>query len=1200
MSIFKKRESSPFINLSATFDTRSNNQVLNIGDESTKLVCYSLENADEFKSYSVSTRNGTRDLSNGLVNTVWNLGTVFNLDGNPTTLPTGVNFQNVNFSVNPQTDSISNTFPSWGNIIIPSGNFNLYSGNVFVQGTESTSQVLNPEMLLPVEVEMYLYVMLQTPLPLSGISFMKDLTAPLNIRNIAMSGTYLGNTLPYPRLINSVNIFNDLPQPVAISDKTFINFGNYSGNSSINWNSDLIEIPFRFTAPYPVSSGNVYYIMPKFTLAPEATKARNFRIEATYTPVLPFQQPDDLYPNSILGQVSGVANNYFVTLLDPNNDITNTKLWLKTDIQDYLGATQVVVENPTVNLSDFAMLETGDTGPSGSQRIVISGSVINGLVAPPPVETTTAPFGQLMFIPSGLHTIYGGYFYANTYSGISFHNKQVTGIDNYAFYTRDLNTWNPNSYTVDYVLDISEISTSGGSISAGTYAISGISSIASFSGTYTFTNPVDIYVGGPNYNLEKIYGLFDTPVVISGNTNMPVLFSVKFLKQGTNELIDDYTLNYFNTTPTSVTNIISSPLLIGLNTGNMYSGTYLTNQIGDDELSWNQYNNGGSIGGIYDLGCGIITVPDENAITLIHDLRNPSSRNQKVIYGYSDKLAYSTFSTPEKSTWTTLWSGAAINNDALWSAITWNRNGNTLLLADQYAQSSGISWDTNYSGLAYHWGQRPTFSSSVVSSGTYSGASTLVSGTYNVLLAVSMQSGGFRASELMASGIQINNAGDWISISGLNMGQQYPFDLNLDATNVFVTDANGAVYFEATLFSGTSLSSTIYPQPIANNIDQVFIGQAINIASGLTVLNTLEPPRPEEYLTQQINRPPFKKVISFFTQVVAAGKSDEQATIFYSPPNEPTIWGLDGFYTGRLPLPDTDEKITGLEKFRQYLICFTTNKTFRIEFDATGGIPFSIVPINPIYGSVGFFATVPTDQGVYTLSTEGPIFCNGQSSVLIGQEILPWFLTLSHTQLEFCYALHNIPKSTITWSLGKEGTSENFALIHNYKEKSWIIRRGQAWNVGAIVRDQDDFEEIWIGDTLGEVKQDDVGDTDTDTLFDDGNNTSLLNPIQFFIETPWISLKDSNARKLYRFLSVDAEMVPNVNLKIQAYFDYETVPRYTRLIDLNSNNPNKRVNLGDSGRLMKLIITNVGVPAKVKVNKFRIDYQTLGDYKPSW
>ncbi len=582
-------------------------------------------------------------------------------------------------------------------------------------------------------------------------------------------------------------------------------------------------------------------------------------------------------------------------------------------------------------------------------------------------------------------------------------------------------------------------------------------------------------------------------------------------------------------------------------------------------------------------------------------MRNPSARNQKIIYGYSDKLAWSTFSNTSKNNWTTLWSGAAIDNDALWSAITWNRNGNTLLLADQYAQSSGVSWDTSYSGIGYHWGKRPTFTSSIIPSGVASGVSSLASGTYSILLAVSMASGGFRASELMASGVNVG-AGEWIAISGLNMSAQYPFDLNLNATNIFVTDGSGSLYYEATLYSGTSLSSIIYPQPIANSINTVYIGKSILAASGVTVLNSLEPPRPENYLTSQINRPAFKKVIPFFTQVVAAGKSDEQATIFYSPPDEPTIWGLDGLYTGRIPLPDTDEAITGLEKFRQYLICFTTNKTFRIELNESGGIPFNVIPINPIYGSVGFFAPVPTDQGVYTLSTEGPIFCNGQSSVLIGQEILPWYLTLSHTDLQFSYALHNIPKSTITWSIGKNpnNTSNNFGLIYNYKEKTWAIRRGQNWNVGAIVRDVDDFEQIWIGDTLGEVKRDDVGDVDSDTLFDDGGGNSLNKTIQFLIETPWLSLKDSSTKKLYRFLSVDAEQVPNVSLKIDAYFDYETAPRYTRYIDLDSNNPNKRVNLGDSGRIMKLIISNVGVPAKVKINKFKIDYQTLGEYKPSW
>ncbi len=240
-------------------------------------------------------------------------------------------------------------------------------------------------------------------------------------------------------------------------------------------------------------------------------------------------------------------------------------------------------------------------------------------------------------------------------------------------------------------------------------------------------------------------------------------------------------------------------------------------------------------------------------------------------------------------------------------------------------------------------------------------------------------------------------------------------------------------------------------------------------------------------------------------------------------------------------------------------------------------------------------------MGVYTLSTAGPIFCNGQSSVLIGEEILPWYLSLDHQDLQFSYALHNIPKSTITWSIGNDFTnsSSGFSLVFNYKEKSWVKRKGQAWNCGNIVRDQDDFEQLWIGDVLGEVKRDDVGDVDSEIIFSDGNGSSLTLPIQLTIETPWMSLKDSNTRKLFRFISTDAQQV-DANLKIDVYFDYATVPLYTRDLSLDNNNPFKRVNLGGNGRLVKFIIQNVGKASKIKLNKLRIDWQSLGDMKPSW
>ncbi len=1231
MSIFKKKESSPHINLAATFDQRSSNETLDLGDEVSRLVCFNLENADLFKTHAIQTRNGTQDLSNGIIGA--NSNNVVEFIYTSGTTLSGTSIPADIFAVLTTLQPSGDTYA--GMLIIPSGDLTISSGKFIslsdIPGPSNVipiTQLNDPQYYYDINFRVSLFSLNQVSYPASGAGFMSG-TSSHNLSNIAYSGNFAVGVNRNIQLVSNNTIINGDLVPVAMSELKPTNFGQYSQNSAIaSYSTAEQEIDWSFDAPYIMTSGNVYFMR----IEPHLTSGTAQRT-VMYRYIT---SPNENGINTIFAQEFPQSGNKVLM----NGAQNKTQLYSTT--YTYSGNVTNIVDNPVGTISAGVMISGGTYTNSPVYPLQFTKNTVpfSGATNTPPQNTDTVSFGQVMSIPNGIpqnsilffwfkipngiHSIFGGYIYANTFSGISifqFPNPNAT----ISHFKRNQDTFDPSNYSVNYVMTLSAIVNASGAMASGTYTILSASPVAVASGNYVFTNPMPDYYNpiiGPSGPLEKIYGIFNAPVSIAGQAGANnFLLTVDFYDIVTGLRLSDYT-----TFSNNGEQYIASPLITALNDGNRYSGTYVVSQ--NDNGQYVQFNTSTSPiadGHIYDLVCGLVETLDNNAITLIYDYQNSiNSATKKIVYGYQDKL--STFDNPEKENWTTIWSGAAIGDNNIWSATTTSN----LFFACQNAASSGVVWtsDPSYSGMAYDHGHRPnvTIQRAIHSSGN---ASLLPSGTYGVMLAVAMDSGGFRASKLLPSGIVIPS-GDYIEIDNLDtLRSQYPFDVNHTGdltTYVFVTEPDQSLYYLANLQDKASMSQlfgVVNPFPITGPIQfngsssgTTFIGSTPLSTSatymggnplggrysGVTVPAALDPTRPESYLTFQIDTPKFKKILPFFNQMIGVGKVDEAATIFYGPPEEPQIWGEDGLFAGRIPLI-ADEEITGIERYRQVLIVYTTNKTYRLENNTSGGIPFNTVPIDPAVGCVGMFTTVATGRGVYSLSVEGPTFCDGQSIEFIGQEILPWYLSLDHQQLIDSYALHDITKSTITWSIGNDdtNTSNNFALVYNYLNKSWIVRKGQAWNVGAIVRDNQEFNQTWIGDVLGSVKRDDVGNTDSESLFTDGDGNTATIPIQLNVETPWISLKNSSDKKLFRFLSVDAEQSSTEVLQIDVFFDYATVPQYSRLLSLDSTNPNKRINLGGDGRIVKFIIKNInnGAPQKVSLYKLRIDYQTRGEYKPA-
>lgn len=1178
---YKPIDSTPWINLAAQMDNRSNFQILNVDPNTKGITFVNLENADLFNSKSLSTRLGVVDIANGIINSNEEPTSIINLETN---LPSGTTQSYVSQIGAPAF------YDYIGLVIIPSGATNIYSGNITFRGVEST---YGDYLTAPVKLTMRLVALDQVSVPASGLGFMSGTSAaPKNIlHNIALSGNY--NVPPYPQYNpnQGTTLTTTLPNPKAVSDPQIVDLGAYTLSGS--YYSDPKTVAWKFTAPFQMVSGSVYFLQNYIELT-SGTTNRNYEIQSiSHSSV-------DISPNTSIGEEFF----YFGAPVNQANAVRNAggapKSWLKTNIYRYNTPSYILVDNPTAAYDFAAPLASGSfIGAPDYPDVVLSPSPFssfNGNNETPRVSTTTTEFGQVITIPSGTWTIYGSYFFGNTYSGVS--NTVVSAPIN--TYTRSKATVDPSNYNVGYYSYLSQITASSGTAASGTYVINNRTRLASYSGNNVFTSPIDLptsQVFDYNYNLEKLYSLYDNPITITVNSGTQYLLSFGFYDYNTKGPLTDYSV--FSISPYQ---FFLSPLKIGME-NNLYSGTFVYNKNLDGH-SFQQMNFSALNGGSIDLSCGLVYVASGNAITDIYDYRVGENRSQRVITGIRNELRSWQLRDPGNQT--VIYSGAAIGNNFKWSNSTYQN----LFIGHQYSQSSGVVWDQLYSGTANHFtqyhGQRPTFSLNQVSgvNGGIIGASGL---SVSVILATQMASGGLRASEPQTITIT-QPSGAYIQLSGTDIfapsaypsGSQYAFDVLPQATYVFATQASGSVYYLAGLVSAPNSGAAAWLNPLPNSGTFVGVsGVFINDVSNLTL--TQQVPQvinyDQQYLTNQVNTPKFKKTIVYKDYVLGAGDVDNPSRLWYSEQFTANIFGTDGVFTGFIDIDlNNGSPITGMEIYKDYLIVFKYNSCYRLTPTGDPSIPFTVIQVSSNIGSLGFFGNVATDYGVFGLSQFGPFLATQAGADTIGDEIIPFFKTLDHTDLTFAVGIHDRLRQQIYWSISSQNASpfKNFGLTYSYAEKAWNIRVGGMWNVAGIIGDEDNFNLLYVGDNLGQIQEISQGNTDQDVIFNDGLGTVVTRNISLQGETPWMSFGNSESLKQLRNFRINCDTSDQI-LQIDVYTDQDdSAPKYTRYIDMSVPVLQRVANLAGYFRTVKFVLTTVGDPSPVKLNAIQIAYQQLG------
>ena len=1143
------------INLAAKMDSRSNNEFMETAPNDVGLQLVSLTNQDLFYSKSLTSRQGTLDVSGGIINAVGTPVIIYNL----------VSGTAGGTKYTKEPVFLADKSPERQGMIINFGtgsNFNITNGTVYLQDCFQ-NPALAQEIGYDINIQVYLS-QINTELnaqPGSGVAFIDD----GGYHSLALSGNF--NTpffQQYPQLLNATNVNQNYDTtPAAISEITTVNFGNVytngSGTAALPYGSPILEVPFELSAPYPFQPNTPYYISITANNT-SGTSARNIQAMVMSDGV--DNVPNALYGNEFYsftpsGNFSSIIRNY-----SNNNLPSGSKAWLQSTIYQEVKPSDILLENTGVNFTLTAPIENAQLGYLPSPNNVTYQNAptnspfysFNPNITTLKVSTTGTPFGQIFTIPSGIHSINGGYIYANTFTG-----------NNYKFFGINKLPVDTSNYSVDYVTNLFLITGTNGGVGLNFNT----KLLTSYTGNYTFNNPNvyqdathDTAVSGINSNLEKVYSLFQNPVTINTTGNISVLLAWQFFDQSTGLPVSDYGARDARSGG-QLKIEFCSPISVGMynpqSTGTTDTFTYYNKNINAWDV-WDGYST-------KKLSSGLLSIPSGNAITSIYDYRVGDNSSQRVMYTQGPDLGYFTLDAPTSHT--IIYSSGVTDDQAKWSHSTFQNE----LFSHQYSEKSGICWDQIYSQPTGNWtqlhGLRPSFSGNSASipqtpHGTTISGSLYTTGiptgsNFNVVLATSILTGGLRASELISfsgtTGNTINIFGtqgqsegtypfDIFHVSGLSAsgittsGQsQYKFDVFSNGTYVFatqsttVTSGQNFTYFLAPLCDS---SGNAYPNPMPNNNTwnayAPFYSGNGNVGSGVYIyditfqgVNAQQVPQiinyAQTYLLNQVSTPKFKKTIVWNNIMWGIGDPENPSRLWYGQNGAPQIWGGAGddnygYYDIDV---DNGQYITGIEIFKNFMIIFKQNSTYSAQYTFTAGNPLNIQQISPTKGNLSIFSTAATDYGVFGLSQYGPVLATYYGTETIGDEILNDFQTLSHNDLIHSVVINDVAHQQLLWSITNSSISPDnqTGIVYSYAEKGWGFRKNGLWNSAGTIGNTDDFALLYIGDTYGQIKQINSGTYGEDILYVDTNGVNLSENINLSFETPWLNFGNSNDMKQY-------------------------------------------------------------------------------------
>ena len=1176
----KQVQKSQIINFAGKMDSLQNSEVVNLNPNENGIAFEYLENADLYYTKALKTRKGTEDIGCGIVNITMGSNNIVNTSS-------GLSVSGTTAGATTLFEFSGNTSFSYrGMIFVPSGNNVLKTLTLNVQNAEDASAYANlvaaGEQNLPVSIQAQLFMLNATPYPVSGLGAFSGTSGGVNniLHNIGFAGPF--NAPPNPKTVDATtSALSDTSSstfplgavPVAVGE-VLVDFGSLIWDGSY-FSSTRQDVDIKFAAPVVISSGIAYAFRfgnQVFGTLPRSTDMQTFTNTAT-----------DLGVNVRNARDTNIQaiNQYNWIPNGSNKTVPNVILTTQESVSF------LYPEHATADNSIPLPIKEGFDGTNISPY-VYPGTIYNS------GTYVSGPAVQAFENISGSHIWYGSYFHIGpnvipnnrpnfqVYVAYNSDGTLLTGTKTVGVYS--------NLYSVDvvtgsiaggdYIVTAKTLLASGTSIAELDYDLPAISN----QGTNQ-SGGLDIYIK-PSFRLQKVYTIFDDAATITASGNY--LLEQGLYDYNTGEDYADYVsgAGYFQSATRFAVDWINTPA----------SGAYMVNDyFGNNTTNMCQqfYNNplNDFTSKNFNMTAGLIDIPSGNAIVGLYDYRIGVARSSKIVYGQGGEIRYFDLDTPCKDTHTTIYSGISQNTNALMTFETYD----DLLFMHDYSQISGVCWNQTNSGTMIH-GLRPTAKITTVS-GTVGGA--IVSGTtYSLMVGNEYSSGGIRTTvfeNLIASGVSIS--GNFIQVSGL--ANQFAFDVPASQMYVYITAASGANYYLASAYSGTSTFSAQFDYPLASGTDVIYIPRLANINTDISFSETHD--LPINYALSQVDTPKYKQVKVFSDYLLGIGDPIFPSRLWYSEQYAPQIWGESFDYHGFAEIDkDNGQSLTGMARLRDFMMIFKSNSTYRCEFLGDTSAPFSITQISSKVGALGPFGLVSVGDTVYGISEYGIFQTNGATVEVISDPISLFLGDMDHADLAFAVAVHDMHEDKIIWSITNDNLSpdKNFGIMFNYKEGSFSIRKNGMWNAAATVYDDDNFDVLLGGDTLGQIHKLEVADVDTSILFADGAGSSSLKAISLTAETPWMSVLDSQIVKQLKFIDFNIEKT-DAQLRIDVYFNENSVDkRYSRYIDLNTSNADKRVHLGGSAKTVKFVFTQVGNPALIKIKSMNLYFTPLGNYNP--
>ena len=472
-------------------------------------------------------------------------------------------------------------------------------------------------------------------------------------------------------------------------------------------------------------------------------------------------------------------------------------------------------------------------------------------------------------------------------------------------------------------------------------------------------------------------------------------------------------------------------------------------------------------------------------------------------------------------------------------------------------------------------------------------AGSFTVGQYRIMSVTKLKSGGYRASEEKIHNVATGSK--QITVSNIKAafstdGSQYAWDVDVTATEWFMTTVGGLIYYKipaASMLIGGVATTNAPPNATTTfNISGPVAGTENTLLQEYNLDSS--------YFTDQVNCPKFKFLTVYQNMICGGGDPNNLNYIWFSEQGTIHNWSNHGGYQGfGLGVArDDGQVLTGMHVKNGRLFALRTRTAFAINYTGNSYTPFTNDQIQSQFGCLSHWSIQDTDQGFKFLSQQGPAICYG-SYILIdpaSANILNYFEPNdpNHFNIGACKystSFKNETRKVIGWTMASTNSStRDLILRHDYEKNVYWLDDGSQANYLTQVSNSDGTNSPWSGDYSGNVFQHDSG------LDDNGI------AINWYWSTPNFNPDGIGEEFKGRLLKVSGVTQTNGTLYIDEYLDLSATIHCTYSIDMSRTDFGSAIHVPLSGtncHWLRFVFRNNDLDVPVKIMGLKLMWQPV-------